>query len=96
MKIQVSNTANQTIKSNNKRTIFFNIEDLKFQHSVLEAGIGYIRKAQYNVRTNKDFNSLERKKVKLFEVKFNIEKAIKNLEKSNHQIEKAVSAVLDW
>ena len=81
MKIQVSNTANQTIKSNNKRTIFFNVEDLKFQHSVLEAGIGYIRKAQYNVRTNKDFNSLERKKDKLTKVKFSIERAILNLEK---------------
>ena len=81
MKIQVSNTASQTIKSNNKRTIFFNVEDLKFQHSVLEAGITYIRNAQYNVRTNKCFNSLERKKVKLFEVKFNIERAIINLEK---------------
>ena len=81
MKVQVSSTATQNVKSNNKRTVFFNIEDLKFQHSVLESGIGYIRKAQYNVRTNKDFNSLERRKVKLFEVKFNIERAIINLEK---------------
>jgi len=81
MKVQVSSTATQNVKSNNKRTVFFNIEDLKFQHSVLESGIGYIRKAQYNVRTNKDFNSLERRKVKLFEVKFSIERAIINLEK---------------
>ena len=95
MKIKVSNTATQTIKSNLKRTIFFNVEDLKFQHSVLEAGISHIKDIQTMVRTNKEFNSLERRKDKLTKVKFSIERAIKNLEQEV-LIEKAVSAVLDW
>ena len=84
MKIQVSNTDKQTIKSNNQGIVYFSIEDLKFQHLVLEAGIEYIENAQKNVRTKKEFNSLETKRIKLFRLKVNIGKTIKNLEKQKH------------
>ena len=79
MKIQVSNNGNQTIKSNSKRLVFFNIEDLKFQKSVLDSGIEYIKSKQFKVRTNKDYNSLERRKERLSKVKLSIEKQIKKM-----------------
>ena len=57
------------------------IVKIKFQKSVLELGIEYLKKKQFNVRTNKSYNSLERRILRLSEIKSRIEKQIKNLKK---------------
>lgn len=56
MRVQISTTATQTVKSNTSRLSFLNIEDIKFQMSVLKLGIAYHETMSYNARSNKVYN----------------------------------------
>jgi hypothetical protein len=61
MRVQISTTATQNVKSNTKRLCFLNLEDIKFQMSVLKLGIDYHQKMLYNARSNKVYNFHNRK-----------------------------------
>ena len=62
MRVQISTTATQTVKSNTSRLSFLNIEDIKFQMSVLTLGIAYHDTMSFNARSNKvyDFHTKKR------------------------------------
>lgn len=53
MRVQISTTATQTVKSNTSRLSFLNIEDIKFQMSVLKLGIAYHDTMSFNARKHK-------------------------------------------
>ncbi|MCP3698107.1 MAG: hypothetical protein GY920_06060 [Aliivibrio sp.] len=61
MRVQISPTATQNVKSNSNRLRFLNIEDIEFQMSVLKLGIAYHITMRDRARTNKDFNFHEKK-----------------------------------
>jgi hypothetical protein len=61
MRVQISATATQNVKSNTRRLCFLNLEDIKFQMSVLKLGIDYHQNMLYNARSNKVYNFHNRK-----------------------------------
>jgi len=61
MRVQISTTAFQTVKSNSTRLCFLNVEDINFQLSVLELSIAYHQEMLYNSRSNKVYNHHNRR-----------------------------------
>ena len=61
MRVQISSTATQNVKSNSNKLCFLNIEDIEFQMSVLKLGIAYHITMRDRARTNKDFNFHDKK-----------------------------------
>jgi len=61
MRVQISATATQNVKSNSNKLCFLNIEDIEFQMSVLKLGIAYHITMRDRARTNKDFNFHDKK-----------------------------------
>jgi len=55
MRVQISTTQHQNVKSNTSRRRFLNLEDIIFQMSVLKLGIAYHQTMLYNVRTMKGY-----------------------------------------
>lgn len=55
MRVQISSTQHQNVKSNTNRRRFLNLEDIIFQMSVLKLGIAYHQTMLYNVRTMKGY-----------------------------------------
>ena len=64
MNVQITLTTSQSISSNTKIVSFFNVEDIIFQLSVLDAGIKYTQGLLYNTRNNKDYNRIDRQLTK--------------------------------
>jgi len=56
MRVQISSTQHQNVKSNSNRKSYLNVEDIIFQMSVLKLGIAYHQTMMYNVRTMKGYN----------------------------------------
>lgn len=65
MIVQISNTQHQNVKSNSKRKVYLNLEDILFQISVLKLGITYHQTMMTTVRTMKGYNHHQNKVLKL-------------------------------
>ena len=66
------------IKSSTQRTSVLNIQCVLYQKSVLELGIAYVYAMRNESRTNKDFNSWNRKFKNYEKVYDNLDKALRS------------------
>ena len=55
MRVQISSTQHQNIKSNSNKKSYLNVEDIVFQMSVLKLGIAYHQTMMYKARSNKEY-----------------------------------------
>ena len=78
MKVYLTIQGGQEIKSSNKRTVFYNAQDLLFQESVLVDGIQFAEEQIFNARSNKQYKLWDRRKNKMVEVLHTIRKVYKN------------------
>tara|TARA_R110000803_G_scaffold25785_2_gene61526 strand:+ start:120 stop:443 length:324 start_codon:yes stop_codon:yes gene_type:complete len=80
MKVQINKLKGELeIKSSTQRTSVLNIQCVLYQKSVLELGIAYVIEMRNESRTNKLYNSWDRKAKNYEKVYDNLDKALRNM-----------------